>query len=501
MKLKFNSINFKIHILYTAILGITLIIYSSAIYFSLSLTLYKDLDNELRTKAKYIKEMIKTYQAPYSNNASLQLALRKTITLTYLPLSALTPENIDYQWLLKIDKLDLTKDYIVFFTSTGAQLAHSLNSSSELIKFFKKELHHREKIKDTIKNISYNKRNLRILQTRLDYSGSEKKYILMIATSLNTTIEMLQNRFRFISICTLILLLLGAIISKLFAYDILKPLNEIIKVTERITHDNLKIRLLHNYNDKEINTLAQSFNNMIARLENSFNYINDFSSHVAHELKTPLAIIRGESEIVLRRNRAAQEYKKALLLNLEEVEKMLKVIDDLLLSTRVEFKTDVFQFSEFDLNILLDEVYQRSLRIAEKKEININYTKPQEKILISADKLHLRRLFFNLIDNAIKFTPPQGTVNISLDAENAKAKIIVSDTGMGIEQEDLPKIFDRFFRGQQSRAKNEPGTGLGLNIAYAIAKIHKGEINVKSEIHKGATFTVVLPIIPNNITP
>jgi signal transduction histidine kinase len=234
---------------------------------------------------------------------------------------------------------------------------------------------------------------------------------------------------------------------------------------------------------------------MVSRLGESFEYITDSSSYIAHELKTPIAIIRGESEFALKKDRDKDEYKRVISLSLDETKRMLKIIEDLLLLTKMNYQPDVLKFSQIELTQFMEIIYEQAKILAFPKNITVKIDLPQETAMINADELHLRRLFLNLIDNAVKFTPNKGRVDINLTYEKQKAIVSIIDTGIGIEKENLPKLFDKFFRIDQTVKDTEPSSGLGLSIAQSIAELHDGEISVISRVGQGSKFIVSLPII------
>jgi signal transduction histidine kinase len=240
--------------------------------------------------------------------------------------------------------------------------------------------------------------------------------------------------------------------------------------------------------------LAAAFNDMIARLEKAFKHIEEFSSQVAHELRTPLAIMRGESELALRKERTGEEYKRVIRVNLEEIGRMLKTVEDLLLLTKLDYRPEIFKKEDFDFVAFFREVFEQAKVLAQDKGIDIEFDVPKMEIVINADKHHLRRLFYNLIHNAVKFTLAGGKVRLGASVSGGKLLAVVQDTGVGIPAEDLPKIFDRFFHKDHGIVIEESGSGLGLSIAMAIARSHSGDITVESASGKGSTFTVILPL-------
>ena len=277
--------------------------------------------------------------------------------------------------------------------------------------------------------------------------------------------------------------------------SVLTPVMSVTKIVDNITHKDLSVRIKKQIADEEMEHLIDSFNVMISRLEKSFGHISEFSSHVAHELKTPLAVIRGEIELALEQGSNPEEYKNVMTGCLEEIGRMNKVINDLLLLARFDYNPDVFRFEKLDLSQFLAEIHEQSKVLALPKNIKVNAEFSENNIFIKGDKVHLGRLFLNLINNAVKFTPQKGVVSISVSAKNKTAYTTVSDTGEGISERNLPKIFDRFFRVRKNESASEFGSGLGLNIALAIAKAHNGDITVKSRLGQGAAFTITFPII------
>ncbi|MBU4129114.1 HAMP domain-containing histidine kinase [bacterium] len=466
--MRFNSIKFKISILYTAILGVILIIYSGILFLSLHYTLYHDLDQELRVKAQEIGKMIGSYLDVLGDDPqSFILAVKRVINL----------EGAD--------------DYINFLGPRGEFVINSSNMPPELSHLFSKGIKRR---RDGVlfENIRFDRRNLRVITVPFTYRD-QTGFIIQVGTSLKPIIHILQSRLLYIAVTIPVILVFAMFLGRLLVTRILQPVVEITKAAQDITYEDLSTRVKAKDVDVEMRCLVDAFNEMISRLEKSFEYIAEFSSQVAHELKTPLAIIRGESEIALRRERDPEEYKEVIRGNLEEVQRMLKTVEDLLLLTRLDYRPENFKFEQFDLLKFFSEIYEQSKILASAKNITANISMPESPIDIKGNRLHLRRALFNLIDNALKFTPQNGKIDMALRCEDGKATISISDTGVGIAEEDLPKIFDRFFHKDRTGEDIEPGNGLGLSIAQSVAQLHRGDIKVKSLLGKGSTFTITLP--------
>ncbi|MBC7928199.1 MAG: two-component sensor histidine kinase, partial [Bryobacteraceae bacterium] len=206
----------------------------------------------------------------------------------------------------------------------------------------------------------------------------------------------------------------------------------------------------------------------------------------------PTTLIRTTAEIALRRERSVSEYKEALGQTLTESERMSQLVDSLLLLARAECGTDPSGIADFDLASTVNEACEESRLLAATAEVNFRCNIPNGPLPISGDRQSLRRLFLILIDNAVKYTPTGGEVSVGLREENGFAIGVVQDTGIGIAEQDLPRIFDRFWRADKVRSRETAGFGLGLCIARCIAERHGGQIEVESQPGEGSTFRLTL---------
>ena len=491
--MRFNSVRFKISVLYTAILGLILVIYSVFLYLSLHYTLYDELDEELSIKATEIASIISSYLDALGPDEELfDFAVKRAIRFKGEHPYEDKISTMEEQWLRTVDKLDLKEDYVnVIDMATGKIIAAS-NDLPENLVFVELKAKHSENV--IFVNVRYEKRNARVIRIPFSYRGKDV-YIIQVATSLKPVIKLLYKRLWHIVFSIPIILIIASFLGRIFSKKILAPVTAITKTASKITHEDLSARVRTEHVDEEMKYLVNAFNDMISRLEKSFKYIAEFSSHVAHELKTPLTIIKGEAEVALRRERSVEEYKRFMTISLEEVERMLRIIEDLLLLTRLDYRPEVFKFEKFDLVELLREASEQAKTLASQKNIGIAIDLPERKINIKGNQLHLRRLFMNLVDNAVKFTPDNGVIDISLTCSAKKAFVSVSDTGIGIPRQEMPKIFDRFYRIERDGQGIEHGSGLGLSISRSIAVIHEGDIRVESELNKGSTFIVTLPLL------
>jgi heavy metal sensor kinase len=273
----------------------------------------------------------------------------------------------------------------------------------------------------------------------------------------------------------------------------LRPVAEIATRARRITAENLGQEIpIRNAGD-ELGRLSITINDMIHRLRDSFAHVRQFSADASHELRTPLTIMRGEIELGLRSPKSPEEYRELLESTLEEIMRLTTIVDNLLTLAKADQGMGQATFSEVDLQELVQELYEDTELLAERKGIAINL-RTLSPITIVGDRGRLRQLFLNLVDNAIKYTPDGGSVSLALERHDGTAVFEVSDTGVGIPDEDQGKIFDRFYRVDKARSRELGGSGLGLSIAKWIAELHRGTITVTSTPRKGSTFTVTLPI-------
>jgi heavy metal sensor kinase len=282
------------------------------------------------------------------------------------------------------------------------------------------------------------------------------------------------------------------IVGYFMAKKSLKPVDQIRKAAVKISSSNLDERIDIKGRKDELGRLAETFNAMIARLKDSFQRINQFSIDVSHELKTPLTILKGETEVVLRKERDNEEYKKLLQSNLEEIDRMARIIDDLLLLSKADSKDMKLNIENISLRDLVADVCANMKIFADRKEITLVADELADVRLIG-DELKLRRMLWNIIENGIKYTPKGGGMNVSSYTNNGFVCVNVKDNGIGISGDDIEYIFDRFYRADRSR-KRESGSGLGLSISKWIAEAHKGTIEVTSQPSKGSQFLIKLPL-------
>lgn len=275
----------------------------------------------------------------------------------------------------------------------------------------------------------------------------------------------------------------------------LSSVENIAVTTHNISLKDLSARVNTDTLETELEYLAVSINRMLDRLERSFEYVKEFSSSIGHELKTPLAIIKGGSEIALRKERQPDEYRKALRVTIDETNRMIQIVEDLVFLTKLDYNPDNIKKEVFDCVQFFEDIRARAETLAASKGVIFKSAIPKTPVFFEGNKLHLSRLFFNLIQNAVKFTPREGKIDLSVCQQGDLLKVVITDTGVGIDQNDLPRLFQRFFHKEAPGTESSGGIGLGLSVAKSIAKFHNGDIKVSSKPQEGSVFTVTLPVV------
>ncbi|MGH7197734.1 MAG: ATP-binding protein [Candidatus Omnitrophota bacterium] len=274
----------------------------------------------------------------------------------------------------------------------------------------------------------------------------------------------------------------------------LRPVGKMITKAQNIRPARLDERVEVPQTSDELQRLAETFNDMLSRLERAFNRMRQFSAAASHELRTPLTVMKGELEVALRKPRDAQEYKRVLDTQLEAIDELVGIVEQLLALARSEEGDAAVEWRPVELGALVEEARQDWRSIAEKKNVELSF-RENGKIWVRGEKGLLKRLVSNLLDNAIKHTPLGGRVTVVVEGTSRDARLIVKDTGPGIPPEELPAIFDKFFSRHPAGEQTSPsgGIGLGLGLCRWIAEAHQGRIEVSSAPGQGAAFTLFLP--------
>jgi heavy metal sensor kinase len=274
----------------------------------------------------------------------------------------------------------------------------------------------------------------------------------------------------------------------------LAPVDRITQTARSITAENLSARLPLSRTGDELERLSATLNEMIGRLEAAFKRVSRFTADASHELRTPLAVMRTTAEVALRNADDGREHRIALEQVVAEIERTSNLVENLLLIAKADAGRADFSKRSIDVVAAVDEACSQAAVLAQVKGIDLTKRLPDRSISVPADPDALRRLFLNLLDNAVKYTPSGGKVEVALEQSDGHVSGVVRDTGIGIPSDDLPHIFDRFYRVDRARSRAQGGAGLGLAIARWIAEAHGGTLSVESEVERGSEFRVRLPL-------
>ncbi len=317
--------------------------------------------------------------------------------------------------------------------------------------------------------------------------------LVQVGTSLEAVQETLRNLKIFLFTAVPSVLILAALFARFMARRALKPISRIIDTAREIGQgQELSKRIPVLKIKDELGQLALTFNEMMNRLENSFAQMRQFSSDASHELRTPLTVLKGQNELILSKQRKPEEYQEVISSNLEEINYMSKVLEDLFVLSKSDENQVNLDYKPVDLRALVEEVCKHAEILAEEKNIKIIIAF-LELIEIQGDEVRLRQMVWNVLQNGIKYTQQGGELKILLQNEDDFALLAIQDTGIGIPEEDLPLIFNRFYRVDKARTRDEGGSGLGLSICRQIAEAHKGKIEVESKLGVGTRFKIRLP--------
>jgi two-component system, OmpR family, heavy metal sensor histidine kinase CusS len=292
-----------------------------------------------------------------------------------------------------------------------------------------------------------------------------------------------------------LLVVLASLLGYWLSGRALAPVNRIIQSAEKIGVQDLSHRLTVPEAKDELRRLTETVNAMLSRIELSVSRIQQFTADASHDLRTPLALIRTNAELALRRPRTESEYRETLERILGASEETTQLIEALLTLARADLGAAQLHFDHVALTPVLCKSARKASVLALEKGVAFSESLAEEPLLVRADAAALERLLLALLENAVKYTPSGGRVQLRSLSDGEFAVLTIEDTGIGISAEDLPRIFDRFFRADQARSREVPGSGLGLSIAHWIVAAHNGSIEVTSRLGQGSVFRVLLPLL------
>jgi heavy metal sensor kinase len=322
----------------------------------------------------------------------------------------------------------------------------------------------------------------------------KQRYFLAIGRSLGDTQRTVSSFTRTYFLFLPLLIALSILLGWVVAGRAIRPLNLVAQAAQNITGSNLSLQIPERGAGDELDHLIESFNLMTARLNQSFEQIRRFSTDVSHELRTPLTAIRGQLEVALFTAETPEQYRDAMANALEDVEQLSSIVRALLLLSQAESGQLALQKTSLDLSQVASEVVDQFQIPAQEKRIALT-ARTVPGCMIHADRTQIERLLANLLSNAVKYTPPGGSVEVRVGPSDSPVTVSleVEDSGVGIPGENLPHIFDRFYRVRSPQTSEILGLGLGLSFVSWIVQVHEGRIEVASAVGEGTRFRIQLP--------
>ncbi len=467
-----TSIKRRLIIFYTAVPFLILSALGVFLYFSLSKVVYDSVDAVLLSKARTLTTLI-------NDDEEDRKELRSSEEFKW---DYTSPESRSFFQIRRLD-------------------GYTLEKSASLTDF---ELPYNEKeTKTDFKSVRVNGVYVRLINyyvpeiTNNASINRGQNIVIQCAKDIQNQTDLIQHYRIILSLSIFAIMIISATGGVIILNKSLTPVKDISATISRISESSLSARIRVNDVPKELQIIASSFNHTINRLESAFNLQRQFTADASHELRTPLAVIMSQSEVALRKERTKAEYKSALADVMESAEKMSATVQKLLTLTRLSAGTINLNPGTINISDIIRDSTRLVRPLSDQKGIHMEVQQLSEPSLVLGDRAALLELFTNLLDNAIKYNVPHGKILVSIRKEGEFIVSVIQDTGIGIPEGDLDKVFRRFYRVDQSRSKKIDGSGLGLSICDGIVKLHHGRIEIKSALGKGTVLSVYLKEIEN----
>ncbi len=458
--MKTLSIRTRLTVWYTTILAGALLIFGIATWVAMRHSLRESVDAELQSKIESLESFIR--EAPSTEEMLEEFGEN----------SALGPGG---------ELLQLREE-------SGAWIYRS-----PLLKAGDVEIPKLSGLESEINEVEARGRQFRTLSRTMHRLGTN--YAVQVAEPVDDVYKALST-FRWILLALIPpMLALAAVGGSWISRRALRPVTDLARATDSINSDNLSQRLAVTPTGDEVQKLAETLNSMLDRLEDSFQRMVRFTGDASHELRTPVALIRTASEVALRKVRSVEEYQETLRDIGAETERVTTLIGDLLTLARADAGLGAAEQKPLELGAVAAEAVRHMDKLAEARGIRLGFEPAGSPIMVCGDRSAMHRLFCILLDNAIKYSPSGGDVTVSVSSTASTAVVAVRDRGVGIHPEDLPLIFERFYRADKARGRDSGGAGLGLSIARWIAQTHGGNIDVTSKPGEGSTFRVEFLVV------
>jgi heavy metal sensor kinase len=472
-----NSLRLKLTLWYGLVVGIIILVSGILLYGSMRKSLLNDVDTSLFDTVHEVEHSITNSPESEWSQIAQKAGEKFQLSPPFVQVMKVTSET-SFNFRLAARSKTLIE--------SGIKLPVKVSKMQFLFKTKKTYL--------ILESEELSKYALRILYYPV-LRDNAPAYIILSATSMHGTFNTLQRLIITLLVSGPLILFLISIGGYFMIKRAMRPVKAAVHTARKISAEDLSHRIRVKDSSGEIGELIETFNGLIARLEGYVNHIKRFTSDVSHELRTPLTVIRGEIEVTLMKARNKTEYEKVMRSVLEEAMRLEHIIDNLLFISRMEAQSKTIPMQEISMDKLLLHAFERWEPTAKRNGLQVTLKK-LDTFTIAGNETLLNRLILNLLENAVKFTPESGEVEIALVKRERTCVLTVKDTGFGIPAESLPHIFERFYRVDKARSRKDGGSGLGLAIVKHVAEIHGASVDVQSQIDKGTLFTVTLPLHP-----
>lgn len=466
------SIRTRLTLWYVGLLAVLLIVFGVALYSTVYITSYQEVDRSLQQRASDIQASLATV-----------ITLQDDIALI-IRRGGLVLPNADV-----FSNGDI---YVQLRALDGRIISRSENLGNQYL-VIPPDQHERAKNGEVVpSDFTVNKTRLRAYVAPIVIKSGEVIGYIELAQSLRQVDNTLRDLATLIIVSIAAGLVVAAVGGWFIAGNILDPIDRVTVAAQKIARArDLGRRIQVPETMDEVGRLAMTFNEMLARIEDLFRAQQRFVADVSHELRSPLTAVRGNLDL-MKRGAAEDPMERVAMIDAmdSETARMSRMVSDLLLLARQDSGAPIAR-QPVELDTLLLEVYRQAHVTARGVNLVLG---AEDQAIIVGDRDRLKQVLLNLVDNAIKYTPQGGKVTLSLAKDEAWVKIAVQDTGIGIASENIPNLFDRFYRVDKARSRDAGGTGLGLAIAKSVVEAHNGKITVDSQMGKGSTFTVWLPL-------
>jgi heavy metal sensor kinase len=460
------SIGMRLTLWYVAIFAVSELIFGAGMWLVLRQNLYSIADDSLSVQ---VEDLVKLLQNQKKKNATIP-KLQEEVSEAYV--------------------LEHAGDYLQIYDGNGEWLYRAPFLEQHPVQ----PVEPGNQTGVVYQDLNLGGKPFRFLRQQIEVKG--RVYIVQTAVPADQILKTLSLFRRYLLLLAPMLLLAAAAGGYWLSQRALSPVDAITHTTRNISATNLSSRLEKLATGDELQRLSDTLNQMLDRLEDAFRRVTQFTADASHELRTPISLIRTESEIALRKSRGVEEYRVALRHILLEAERTSSLVEELLSLARADAGGEALHLELLDLRSLIAEIGAEWQRLVTIRNLEFRESIAGEELLVLTDPVALKRVVAILLDNAVKYTQAPGIVELAIERRENKGIVVVRDSGVGIPEEDQPRIFERFYRVDKARSRELGGSGLGLAIAKWIVQQHQGAISVQSSPGKGSTFCVELQLQP-----